>query len=192
MPTVRAISGELDTARMAWPQRERLRNSIRATIARYREDHREHVQVGQEHRADDERGVEHADVHAHRIGREHDREQVLDQDEQPERGDEQARAQGPALLQLLVQQQIDQQTRGRGGQDGGDHRYAQRQVQQLLPDVGEVGRQREHRTVRHVEVQRGAVDQAPAQRAQRIEAAHHQPGGEKLEQQIHANAPATL
>ncbi len=31
MPTVRAISGALDTARIACPQRERLRKSIRAT-----------------------------------------------------------------------------------------------------------------------------------------------------------------
>ena len=73
-----------------------------------------------------------------------------------------------------------------------DHRHAQRQVQQLLPDIGEVGRQREHRAVRHMEVQRGAVDQAPAERAQRVQAAHHQAGGEQLEQEIHANVPATL
>ena len=70
------------------------------------------------------RGVERADVHAHRIGREDDREQVLDQDQQPERGDEDAGAEGAAPLELLVEEQVDQQPRGRRRHDGGGDRHA--------------------------------------------------------------------
>ena len=37
-----------------------------------------------------------------------------------------------------------------------------------------------------VEVQGGAVDQPPAQRAERVQAAHHEPGGGELEDEVHA------
>ena len=134
------------------------------------------------------RSAEHADVHPHGIGREDDGEHVLQHDQEPQRGDEDARAECAALLELLVDEQVDQEPGGGRRQDGGGDRHEQGQVQELLPDVGVVGRQREDRAVGDVEVQRRAVDQPPAQRAQGVEAAHHEPGGEELEDEVHGAA----
>ena len=90
MPTVRAISGEDDTARMAWPQREYLRNSHQRQVARDRGG-RTLTRCSQVRNTGPSctAVVEPAHVQAQRIGREDDGEQVLDQDQQAERRDEQ-------------------------------------------------------------------------------------------------------
>ncbi len=58
MPTVRAISGALDTARMAWPHREHLRNAMSARYPTTASATRQDVQVREEDRPDDDGGAE--------------------------------------------------------------------------------------------------------------------------------------
>src|SRR6266511_2064461 len=88
-------------------------------------------------------------------------------------------------MKMLVRKEIDQEPRGGRREDGGGHRHNQRQVQELLPHVGVVRGQREDRAMGHVEVERRAVDQSPAEGAEGVEAAHHEPRGQELKNEVH-------
>src|SRR6185436_13599227 len=128
---------------------------------------------------------EHADVHAHRIGGEHDGEHVLYEDQQTQRGNEQTGAIRAAALELLIQQQIDQQTGKGSGQNRAEHSDSQREMQELLTDVRKIRREREYRAMRYVKVERRSIDEPPSDCLLRVEAAAHQTGSEQLQEKIH-------